>query len=422
MTNESKQLEAALLGELMLDPSMLTDLPFRMTAEMFEHPFHRHLFTAILRLTTEGRSADLVTLATDRERLGLGLACIPELSAIASSAGSTYHFATHASVLFSHYKRRCITTLGLELQSSSARDADEMIALAEERLYSLTEQTSVCAPTAIAEDTDHLLQRLTEATESGQRITGIETGFTRLDRMTLGLHPSELTILAARPAQGKSAIALTIARHVALAGIPVALFSLEMGRSQLMDRLLMQQAELPGDKVRAGVLTAEEMQSATDALAQLRSLPIYIDDSAGLSTLQLRQKVRKLVHKEGVRLVIIDYLQLMTTQVGSHATRENEVSKISRALKTLAQELRLPIIALSQLNREMERGSEVREPRLSDLRESGAIEQDADMVLMLHDSPHKHFPDERMLILAKQRSGATGNILLRFTKETATFE
>lgn len=422
MTVESKKLESALLGELMLEPTMLTELPFRMTAEMFEDPFHQHLFTAILRLTQEGRTADLITLATDRERLGLADNCLLELSDIARNACSTYHFPTHAAVLFAQYKSRCLMKLGLELQSPAGRAADEMIALAEERLYSLTEQTTVKAPTAIAEDTDRLQTRLSEATQTGQRITGIETGFKRLDNLTLGLHPSELTILAARPAQGKSAMALTIARNVALQGTPVALFSLEMGRSQLMDRLLMQQSGLAGDKVRGGVLTADEMQTATAALTALRSLPIYIDDSAGLSTLELRQKVRKLVYKQGVRLIIVDYLQLMTTPVSSHATRENEVSKISRALKTLAQELRVPIIALSQLNREMERGAEVREPRLSDLRESGAIEQDADMVLMLHDSPHKHFPEERMLILAKQRSGATGNILLSFKKEIAKFE
>lgn len=422
MTKESKKLEATVLGELMLEPSIVSELPFRLTVEMFEDPFHQHLFTAIQRLTQEGHAVDLVTLATDRERLGLGADCIPEICNISREAYSTYHFPTHAAVLFAQYKSRCLMKLGLELQSPNGREPDEMIALAEDRLYALTEQTTMNTPTAIAEDTDRLQTRLNEATQTGQRITGIETGFKRLDNLTLGLHPSELTILAARPAQGKSAMALTIARHVALQGTAVALFSLEMGRSQLMDRLLMQQSGLAGDKVRGGVLTAEEMQTAMEALAALRQLPIYIDDSAGLSTLELRQKVRKLVYKQGVRLVIVDYLQLMTTEVSSHATRENEVSKISRALKTLAQELKVPIIALSQLNREMERGAEVREPRLSDLRESGAIEQDADMVLMLHDSVHKHFPEERMLILAKQRSGATGNILLKFRKETAMFE
>ena len=263
-------------------------------------------------------------------------------------------------------------------------------------------------------------------------MSGIPSGFTELDKMTSGWQRSDLVIIAARPAMGKTAFVLSMARNMAEAGNPIAVFSLEMANVQLVNRLLVNVCEIPGEKIKNGKLSSEDWNNLMQRSRKLEQMPIYLDDSAGLSVMELNTKARRLVKEHDVKCIIIDYLQLMNASGMKFGSREQEVSMISRSLKQLAKELDIPIIALSQLNRSVEKkeGGDKR-PQLSDLRESGAIEQDADMVLFIHRPEYYKITQDETgaslkgiaeIIIAKHRNGATGDVRLRFRNELARFQ
>jgi len=282
----------------------------------------------------------------------------------------------------------------------------------------------------IAEAYD-LIQKAAARTDG---LSGLESGYTKLDKMTSGWQKSDLIIIAARPAMGKTAFVLSMAKNIAVNfRNPVALFSLEMSNVQLVNRLISNVCEIPSEKIKSGQLAAYEWQQLDYKLKDLLDAPLYVDDTPSLSVFELRTKARRLVREHGVRIIIIDYLQLMNASGMSFGSRQEEVSTISRSLKGLAKELNIPIIALSQLNRGVEsrEGIDGKRPQLSDLRESGAIEQDADMVCFIHRPEYyKIFQDEKgndlhgmaEIIIAKHRNGAVGDVLLRFRGEFARFQ
>jgi replicative DNA helicase len=275
---------------------------------------------------------------------------------------------------------------------------------------------------------------LQKASENSGGLTGIPTGYTDLDKMTSGWQKSDLVIIAGRPAMGKTSFALSLAKNISVDfNEPIAFFSLEMDNVQLVNRLLSNVCEIPGSKILNGQLSSDEWGRLDQNIRKLEGAPIYLDDTAGLSVFELRTKARRLVREKGVKLIMIDYLQLMNANGMKFGSRQEEVSTISRSLKGLAKELRIPIIALSQLSRNVEgrEGAEGKRPLLSDLRESGAIEQDADMVLFVHrpeyyrifeDEQHRDLRGMAQIIVAKHRKGATGDVLLRFRGEFTRFQ
>jgi len=414
-------IEEQIIGTFIQFPDLLQDQPFQVQPAWFSDQRLSRIITTIQQMQLDGRTVDLLLLASECQRLQYADIDIIYLNKLMSSVETTTHLQDHLALLQQSWMQRQAATIGSQLQSLGNKPIVEAIQLAEDALYALGEAGLLRDTTQIASDVDATIHRIEEASKNRRAITGVSSGFPNLDAKLLGFQPTDLLILAARPSQGKTALGISFARRIAMNNIPVAFFSLEMGREQIINRLLMQEAGLPGEMIRSGVVNDIDRELIYTKGDTMRTWPIYLDDTPSLSVQQLRQKCRRLVRKQGVKLVIVDYLQLLTTSaLNRSATRENEVSSISRSLKCLAKELRVPILALAQLNREPEKAAEVREPRLSDLRESGAIEQDADIVMMLH-KPKTAVDNERELIIAKHRNGATGSVLLHFHAPTACF-
>jgi replicative DNA helicase len=305
--------------------------------------------------------------------------------------------------------------------------ADDIIDFAEASIFEVTEKKARQAFYPLSKLIDSNIDFLEEKQKNKSLVTGVPTGFSHIDNLTSGLQNSDLIILAARPSMGKTALALNIARNAAVdAGVPVAIFSLEMSKEQLSLRLLCAEARIDSSRLRSGFFSMEDWERLTDAAGVLSAAPIFIDDSPSLSAMEVRAKARRLKMDKNIGLIIIDYLQLMQAR-GSAERRDLEISEISRSLKALAKEINLPVVALSQLNRMLEQRND-RRPRLSDLRESGALEQDADVVAFIYrdevynkeeNNPHKGTAE---IILAKQRNGPTGEVRLTFLSVYTRFE
>ena len=314
------------------------------------------------------------------------------------------------------------------------QDVDDLMQEAEGKLFEISQQNMKKDYTQINPVIQEAYEMLQKAAARTDSLSGLESGFHQLDKMTSGWQNSDLIIIAARPAMGKTAFVLSMAKNMAVNNkIPVALFSLEMSNVQLVNRLIVNVCEIPGEKIKSGQLAPYEWGQLDYKIKELYDAPLFVDDTPSLSVFELRTKARRLVREHGVKVIIIDYLQLMNASGMSFGSRQEEVSTISRSLKGLAKELNIPIIALSQLNRGVESrgGIEGKRPQLSDLRESGAIEQDADMVCFIHRPEYyKIYQDEKgndlhgmaEIIIAKHRNGAVGDVLLRFRSEFARFQ
>ena len=340
--------------------------------------------------------------------------------------------------VISEYSVDGIIHLAAEIEEAGydeTQDIEDLMNRAEAGVFEIGQRAQKRDVTQIDPVVAEALRRMTEAEKNDSNISGIPSGFGVLDKVTAGWQKSDLVILAARPAMGKTAFVLSMAKNIAVNyHIPVAMFSLEMSNVQLVNRLIMNVCEIEGDKIKTGRLTKDDKARLNTKINELYGAPLYIDDTPSLSVFELRSKARKLVREHDVRMIIIDYLQLMNAQGMSFGSREQEISIISRNLKGLAKELDIPIIALSQLNRGVEsrQGNEGKKPQLSDLRESGAIEQDADMVCFIHRPEYYHFyNDEKTgkdlrglaeIIIAKHRSGATDEVFLRFRSKFAKFQ
>jgi len=428
--------EASVLGSILIDGEALALVADIVAPEDFYRDAHRVIYRAALDLLERGQAVDYVTLAAELEaRAQLrevgGAAYLAELVAHVPTSANVIHYAALVARLA---RRRRLIFAGSEIAAIAYQEPDDVAALdkAEELLYRLGQQgtgASELEPVRepIARFMD-LIDELSDPESRGAR-ANIISGFRDLDRLLNGFEPGALTVLAARPAMGKSSLALSIAHHAVMEqGAVVALFSLEMGKEQLAQRLIALEARINLQRLRAGHLDDEEMDRLSYALGVLTDAPLYLDDSAILSVAQMRRKCRRLQAEHGLDLIIVDYLQLMHSGDSGRGrgpeNRVQEVSEISRGLKTLAKELHVPVLALSQLSRAVE-SRQTRVPQLADLRESGSIEQDADVVLFIYrdevynpDTERKNTAD---IIVAKHRNGPTGQVQLFFRKEYTRF-
>jgi replicative DNA helicase len=425
--------ERCILGAVLLDNHALNAAVERLRAEDFFLSQHRHIFECMIQLGEKRHGIDTVMLMEDLSRNGLlesagGVAYLSQLADGLPRASNVEHYARivkEKAILRSLIHSAAVIQ---EQALAAGDDADVILDRAESAIFQIAEDRVRAGLIGIKDLVKDGFERLEKIFSEGRRITGLTSGYAGLDNETAGLQPSELIILAARPSMGKTALALNIAGNVALRQKqPVAIFSLEMSKESLLLRLLASESRVDAHKFRTGHLNREDWSKVTTTLASLGEAPIWIDDSASSTVLEMGAKARRLMRDRGLSLVIVDYLQLaVPTNTGRGTNRQEEVSGMSRALKALAKELKLPILVLSQLTRAPER--EDRKPQLADLRESGAIEQDADVVLFINrpNFYKSDLPEEDRakaeLIIAKQRNGPTGTLNFVFLGRYTRFE
>ena len=433
---QAVELEEAVLGAIMLEKDAILAVLDLLTPESFYHEVHQKIYAAIQALASEQKPVDILTVKEElkkREELDeVGGAYY--LSQLTGRVISAAHVEYHARIIAQKFIQRELIRVSSEIQKRSydeTIDVDDLLNFSEQELFQIAEGYIKKETLKINTLVHKAIEQIQEAGKREDNLSGVPSGFTKLDRLTSGWQRSDLVIIAARPSMGKTAFALSMARNIAIDHErPVAIFSLEMSSLQLVNRLIVAETELPVSKVRNGRLSDDEWKHLEANIKQLIEAPIYIDDTPAISLFEFRAKCRRLKLQYDVQVIIVDYLQLMSAPGDARGNREQEVSTISRTLKMVAKELDVPIIALSQLNRSVELRSGSKRPQLSDLRESGAIEQDADMVLFIH-RPEKYniTQDEEgnstkgiaEIILAKHRNGPIGDIRLRFREEQAKF-
>ena len=451
--------EGAVLSAVMIDPLAFDKVSELLRPEHFYSEAHRRIFEAAVELSATGKPVDVVQVATwlrDRDRLAQvgGMAYLTE---VLNAAPAVANVAAYGRTIHEKWRVRQLMLACQRVMAqgySGYGEAQLFIDSAEQAVYDIARTRESSSVQLLRDVVHETFRRIEKANARGLRITGIPTGFDRYDRITSGLHDGELTIVAARPGMGKTSLVLNMAANVATpqqvesardpndrweeAGYGVAVFSLEMPREQIANRMLCSEARVDVSKVRTGMLTPTDWSKLTQAAAHLHNLNIWVDDSPALSILELRSKVRRMQaefdrvdpatgeKKQRVGLVVVDYLQLMRGRENAQS-REQEISEISRGLKHLAKELNLPVMALSQLNRAVEtRGEKSKRPQLSDLRESGAIEQDADNICFIYreDYYNRETVDRNVaeLIIAKQRNGPTDIVKVRFEAQYTRFD
>ena len=431
--------ERVVLGALMIDKDAFSIISEIIRPETFYEPRHQKIFTAIQTLNVNEHPVDIMTVTDELKREGTldsvgGAAYIVELSSnVASSANIEYH----ARILAQKFLARQLISFASVIETKAfddTVDVEELMQEAEGSLFELSQRNMKKDYVQVDPVIAKAVEILQKASANDGGLTGVPTEYVKLDEKTSGWQSSDLVIIAGRPAMGKTSFALSLAKNIAVDyHVPIAFFSLEMNNVQLVNRLISNVCEIPGNKMLNGQLTPDEWDRLDKRIGNLQGAPLYIDDTPGLSIFELRTKARRLVKEKGVKILMIDYLQLMNANGMKFGSRQEEVSKISQSLKGLAKELDIPILALSQLNRTVENreGLEGKRPQLSDLRESGAIEQDADMVLFVHRPEYYHiFEDEKgndlrgmaQIIIAKHRKGAVGDVLLTFRGEFTRFQ
>jgi replicative DNA helicase len=434
---QAVELEEAILGALMLEKDSIIAVQDVLNANAFYKETHQIIFKAIEDLSNSLNPIDLFTVTEKLKQNGqlkvVGGASF--LAGLTQKVGSAAHVEYHSKIVAQKYVQRELIRASTEIQRRSydeSVDVTELIDFAEGEIFGVSEghvQRTV-------QDSASILARTMEAIEEASKnegaFSGVPSGFVGIDRVTLGWQASDLVIIAARPAMGKTAFTLSMARNMAIDhAVPVAFFSLEMSATQLMMRLIVAESGLDSKSVKSGQLSPEQWRHLEQSIKPFQNAPLYIDDTPALSINEFRSKSRRLRSHNNVGLIIIDYIQLMTGSGDNRGNREQEVASISRTLKAIAKELNVPIIALSQLNRASELRGGSKKPQLSDLRESGAIEQDADIVAFIHRPDYYGLKvDENNMplpagltefIIAKHRNGATDTIRLKFRKEQARF-
>ena len=436
---QALDMERVVLGALMVDKDAFSIVSELLHPDTFYEPRHQKIYQAIQTLNMNENPVDIITVTEELRREGTlesigGPAYIVELSSnVASSANIEYH----ARILSQKFLARQLISFASTIETKAfdeTVDVNDLMQEAEGNLFELSQRNMKKDYVQIDSVVSKAMEILQKASANAGGMTGVPTGYTKLDEKTSGWQASDLVIIAGRPAMGKTAFALSLAKNIAVdARIPTAFFSLEMNNVQLVNRLISNVCEIPGNKMLNGQLSPDEWSKLDKNMGTLNGAPLYIDDTPGLSIFELRTKARRLVKEKDVKIIMIDYLQLMNANGMKFGSRQEEVSKISGSLKGLAKELDIPILALSQLNRTVENreGLEGKRPQLSDLRESGSIEQDADMVLFVHRPEYYHiFEDEKgnnlrgmaQIIIAKHRKGATGDVLLDFKGEFTRFQ
>ena len=439
---QDKDLEEAVLGALMLEKDAYSTVCDMLKPESFYDPANQKIYEAIQLLGASQKPIDMLTV-TDQLRHNGTLAEVGgpvHISDLTSRVLSAAHIETHARILAQKYLARELVSFSSTIESKAfdeSNDVDELLQEAEGKLFEISQRNVKKEVTQIDPVINQAIAQIEAAANRTSGLSGLETGYTELDKLTSGWQRSDLIIIAARPAMGKTAFVLSMAKNMAINyNTPIAVFSLEMSNLQLVNRLISNACELEGEKIKSGQLSSAEWDQLMARVKHLYAAPLYIDDSPNLSIFELRTKARRLVREHQIQMIIIDYLQLMNASGMKYGSREQEVSMISRSLKQLAKELNIPIIALSQLNRSVEsRGDDSKtgkRPQLSDLRESGAIEQDADIVCFIHrpeyylrsgqDAEGNDIRGLAEFIVAKHRSGRVDDVKMRFRHKFARFE
>ena len=413
--------EQAVLGSMLTDNDAVMAAVEVLKEDAFYREDNKIIYQAILNLYSKSEPIDIITLKDELESMGkfeqVGgfeyLASLPDKVPTTANVQKYIKIVEEKSVL-----RNLIKTANeiIELGYNPTEDVEDIMDGAEKKIFDIMQSKNTKSYTPIKDVLVESFTNLEKLYNQKQHVTGVPTQFYDLDDKTAGLHGSELILVAARPAMGKTAFALNIATNAALrANVPVAIFSLEMSKDQLVNRMLCSEAMVDSNKVRTGKLDEEDWTKLAEARGPLSEAGVYIDDTPGISVMEIRTKCRKLKMEKNIGLVVIDYLQLISGSNKRNGSREQEISEISRSLKVLAKELNVPVIALSQLSRAVEQRDDHR-PMLSDLRESGAIEQDADIVMFLYrdDYYNKESAEKDIaeVIIAKQRGGSTGTVKL----------
>ena len=436
---QARELEEAVLGALMLEKDAYSIVSEILKPESFYEKAHEKIYAAIVDLAISQRPVDMLTVTEQLKKRGeLEEVGGPfYISQLTSKVASSAHIEYHARIIAQKYLARELISFTAMIQGKAfdeSIDVEDLMQEAEGKLFEISQQNMKKDYTQINPVIDEAYKLIQKAAARTDGLSGLESGFTKLDKMTSGWQNSDLIIIAARPAMGKTAFVLSMAKNMAVNhNTPVALFSLEMSNVQLVNRLIVNVCEIPGEKIKSGRLENYEWEQLDFKIKELYDAPIYVDDTPSLSVFELRTKARRLVREHGIKIIIIDYLQLMNASGMSFGSREQEVSTISRSLKGLAKELNIPIIALSQLNRGVEarQGAEGKRPQLADLRESGAIEQDADMVCFIHRPEYYKIYTSQdgtdlrgmaEIIIAKHRNGAVGDVRLRFIGQYTRFQ
>ena len=433
---QAVDLEEAVLGALLIDKNALSKIVDILHDGAFYNEKNQHIFKSVVRLFGENQPVDILTVASDLRKEGLmkqagGEVYLAQLSQKVSSAA---HIEYHARIIIQKHIQRELIRISSEIIESAfdeTTDVLELLDSSEQKLFEVAQGNLK----RNYESSEALIRQALERIEhisKQEGLSGVPSGFSDLDRITSGWQPSDLIILAARPGMGKTAFVLSMARNMAIEhDKKVAIFSLEMSSVQLITRIISSETGLNSEKLRKGDLTDYEWKNLTSGVVDLEKAKLFIDDTPALSVFDLRAKVRRLASTQGLDVIIIDYLQLMTVG-GSKAqgNREQEISTISRSLKSIAKELNVPVIALSQLSRAVETRSTSKRPMLSDLRESGAIEQDADIVSFIYRPQYYQIEEwedgspcenEAEIIIAKHRNGSLDDVRLRFIGELAKF-
>jgi replicative DNA helicase len=429
---QSVEAEQAVLGTILLQDKALLKIVEMLAADDFYRDAHKTIYAALLTLFEKREPHDLITvtsLLSDQNKLDQvgGASYLASLTDIIPFSGTLVH---HAQIIRkkSILRRLIQTTSEVTARCYDTQDDIEtLIDQAEKTIFEIAHSNKGQGFQPMATIVPRAFERITRLFDKQEHITGVATGYDELDRMTAGLQPAELIILAARPSMGKTALSMNIVQHAALIGkVPVAVFSLEMSMESLALRMLCSVGRIDSQRMRTGKLHDNDWPKLTRATGMLSDAPIHIDDTAGLTVLEMRAKARRLMSEHNLGLIVVDYLQLMQGKSNSE-NRAQEISEISRSLKAMAKELNVPVMALSQLNRSLENRTDKR-PQLSDLRESGAIEQDADVIMFIYrdevynraeDNPNRGLAE---VIIGKQRNGPTGMIKMTFLGEYTTFE
>ena len=436
---QALELEEAVLGAMLIDKKGVDEVIDILQPDAFYKTAHQHIFEAIYQLFQDSQPVDLLTVSSELRKKGKLETVGGEfyLVKLSQRVASSAHIEFHARIILQKFIQRSLIKISNEIIESSYKESTDVFDLldeAESKLYDVTQgnikKSSESAQSLVIE-----AKKRIEEISKRDGLSGVSTGFEKLDKLTSGWQPSDLIIIAARPGMGKTALTLSMARNIAVTKqIPVAFFSLEMSSVQLITRLISAETGLSSEKLRTGKLADHEWQQLNVKVTDLEKAPLFIDDTPSLSIFDLRAKARRLSSQHGIKLIVVDYLQLMTAGTSTKSgNREQEISNISRNLKALAKELNIPVIALSQLSRAVETRGGTKRPMLSDLRESGAIEQDADIVSFIYrpeyynidewdDDDRSPSEGQAELIVAKHRNGGLDNIRLKFIGHLGKFE
>lgn len=427
---QNLEAEMAVLGAMLLEKEAIGIAIEKLSSENFYSDIHKKLFTHVVSLYDENRPVDLLTL-TERLRNQNELEAVGGASYIASilnSVPTTANIEHYIRIVQEKSTLRRLIDASSDIVAQcydSPDDVTEILDIAEKKIFDISQRRSDEGISSFRDLVKDSIEAVEKLYQHKRLVTGIATGFSDFDKMTSGLQPSDFIVFAGRPSMGKTSLALNIAEYVAIQeNLPLAIFSLEMSKPQLVLRMLCSYSRVNIHRVRTGFLGESDFPRLVGAAGELSTAPIFIDDTPGISVMELRAKARRLKAKHDIKLVIVDYLQLMQSVSRRAENRQQEIAEISRAFKGLARELNIPVIVLSQLNRAVE-GRESHRPQLSDLRESGAIEQDADVVVLLLRKEYYDpgdSPGVTDVIVAKQRNGPTGDIKLRFFSEFTRFE